>query len=201
MYPEGMMQAGVGRVAVALAVLVALSLSGCATYIGPPLASHSAEASSSPRPTPTSTPGADLGSGIPLGYSCDELVDPSVITQLDVRMKVDTAYVPAAATSAERAVAIGGTACRWVDSTTGASLIVSAAHPDAPTLVSLRAATAAYATPTTAFGTFGLQGYAANIQMEVYTASNFWLTAVSPLFTDMNKAKLVVDEAIESLPN
>ena len=109
--------------------------------------------------------------------------------------------MPAATTSAERAVAINGTACRWVDSTTGASLIVTAAHPDAPTLISLRSATAAYATPTTAFGTFGLQGYAANIQMEVFTANDFWLTATSPLFSDMNKAKLIVDEAIESLPN
>lgn len=189
-------------IGVGVGVFVALSLAGCSSSDAPaatPTARTASTATATPTPTPTPTATTDFGNGLPLGYSCDELVHPEVITALDKDLEVNTAYRPAATTSAEQAVAIRGSACQWTDPTTGASLIVTAAHPDAPTLAALKTKTASYASPTLAFGN-DVSGYVANIQMEAYTRTGYWVTASSSLFADPQKAKPVMAALLESLP-
>ena len=130
---------------------------------------------------------------------CDELVDPAVIDALDKNLRGDLSYQPAPTTSAERAVAIRGTACRWEDPATGDSLIVTAAHPDPPTLADLSSTTASYAKPTTMFGT-DVSGFIVNTQIEIFTRSGYWATASSPLFSDLTVARSVMGAVEQSLP-
>lgn len=168
-----------------------------------PAAARAAQASTS-SPTPTSRPGptapAFLGTGTALGYSCDELVGPATISQLGRGFTVNSNYQASSMTSAEQAVAIRGTACQWIDAKTGDSLIVTAAHPDPPTLSSITTKTRSYAKPTTMFGN-DVTGFLVNTQVEIFTHDGFWATATSPLFTDLTKAKLIMDAVEESLPN
>lgn len=180
---------------------VMLAACGSAPAASGPTAARAAQAFSSiPTPTPTPTVSVFLGTGTSLGYSCDELVGPGIISQLDRGFTVNTHYRAASTTSAEQAVAIKGTACQWTDAKTGDSLIVTAAHPDPPTLSSITMKTRGYAKPTTMFGT-DVSGFLVNTQVEIFTHDGFWATATSPLFTDLAKAKLIMDAVEQSLPN
>jgi hypothetical protein len=194
------MRRGIVGLVIASSALVLLGLAGCSPDSAPVAAStHTARAASTPSPTPTPTPTVFLGTGVALRYSCDELVDPTVIESLDKNLHENLSYQPAATTSAERAVAIRGTACQWKDSSTGKSLIVTAAHPDPPTLADLRSATAGYAKRTTLFGT-DVSGFIVNTQIEIFTRSGYWATATSPLFSDLTMARSVMSAIEQSLP-
>ncbi len=182
---------------------VMLAACGSAPEASGPTAARAAQASSSsatPAPTPSPTASVFLGTGTALGYSCDELVGPSIISQLDRGFTVNSHYRAASTTSAEQAVAIKGTACQWTDAKTGDSLIVTAAHPDPPTLSSITMKTQGYAKRTTMFGN-DVSGFLVNTQVEIFTNDGFWATASSPLFTDLTKAKLIMDAVEQSLPN
>ena len=179
---------------------VLLGLTACAPAAAPPVTSRpTAHAAVTPSPTPTPTPTVFLGTGVALGYSCDELIDPSVIRSLDKNLREDKNYQPAVTTSAERAVAIRGTACQWKDPSTGSSLIVTAAHPDPPTLADVRSATASYAKPTTLFGN-DVSGFIVNTQIEIFTRSGYWATASSSLFSNLTVAQSVMNAVEQSLP-
>ena len=193
------MRRGIVGLVVASAVAV-LGLSACTSAPAPAAtATPTVRAASSPTPTPTPTPTVFLGTGVSLRYSCDELVDPGVIESLDKNLHENRSYAPAATTSAERAVAIRGTACQWKDASTGTSLIVTAAHPDPPTLADLNSSTASYAKPTTLFGT-DVSGFIVNTQIEIFTRGGYWATATSPLFSDLTVARSVMDAIEQSLP-
>ena len=194
------MRRGIVGLVVASSALVVLALAGCSPDAAPTASSTpTARAASTPTPSPTPTPTVFLGTGVSLRYSCDELVDPGVIDSLDKNLRVNQGYQPAETTSAERAVAIRGTACQWKDPATGNSLIVTAAHPDPPTLADLTSTTASYAQPTTMFGT-DVSGFIANTQIEIFTRSGYWATATSPLFSDLKIARSVMDAVEQSLP-
>lgn len=186
---------------VASSALALVALTGCT---GAPSATTSTSArlaapSSTPTPTPTPTPTVFLGTGVPLGYSCDELVDPATIARVDRHLVINPAYRPDVSSSAERAVAIRGTACQWKDATTGATLIVTASHPDPPTLGDITSTTAGYATRTDIFGN-DVAGYLVNTQAEVITPTGYWATASSPLFSDAAMLKIVMDSVVDALP-
>ena len=194
------MRGGITGLVFASSVVALLGLVGCAPEPTPtPTSTSWARAASSATPTPTPTPTVFLGTGVSLGYSCDELVDPEVIDSIDKNLSKNPSYQPAATTSAERAVAIRGTACQWKDPTTGNSLIVTAAHPDPPTLADLTASTASYATATTMFGN-DVSGFIVNTQVEIYTRNGYWATATSPLFSDPKIAASVMDAVEQALP-
>ena len=194
------MRKGIVGLVMASSALIVLGLAGCSPEGAPAATStHTPRTASTPTPTPTPTPTVFLGTGVPLRYSCDELVDPTVIQSLDKNLHENLSYQPAATTSAERAVAIRGTACQWKDPSTGNSLIVTAAHPDPPTLADLSSATAGYAKPTTLFGT-DVSGFIVNTQIEIFTRSGYWATATSPLFSDQTMARSVMSAIEQSLP-
>ena len=196
------MRRGIVTLVVASSALTLLGLAGCAadpSARSTPTATSTVGAAGTPSATPTPTPTVFLGTGVSLRYSCDELVDPKTIDRLDKDLDENPKYQPAETTSAERAVAIQGTACQWNDSTTGNSLIVTAAHPDPPTLNQLTSSTASYAKRTTAFGN-DVAGYVVNTQVEIFTRHGYWATATSPLFADPAKAKLSMNAVQQSLP-
>jgi len=190
------MRRGIVGLAVALALL---ALAGCTTAVPDKTSTPTARTASTTAPTPSPTPTTFLGTGVSLRYSCDELVDPAVISSLDKNLSQNRSYQPAATTSAERAVAIGGTACEWNDPRTGNSLIVTAAHPDPPTLSAIRASTSSYAQPTTLLGT-GVSGFVVNTQVEIFTRNGYWATATSPLFNDPTIARSIMDAVESALP-
>jgi hypothetical protein len=194
------MRRGITGLIVASTALALLGLAGCAPEPTAPTSSTpTPRAAATPTPTPTPTPTVFLGTGVALRYSCDVLVDPTVIESLDKNLRENPSYQPAATTSAERAVAIRGTACQWKDPTTGSSLVVTAAHPDPPTLADLTSTTASYAKPTTLFGT-DVSGFIVNTQIEIFTRSGYWATATSPLFSDVTVARSVMAAIEQSLP-
>ena len=186
------MRGGIVGLVVVSSALALLCLAGCSPDSAP-TPTPTARAASTPTATatPTPTPTVFLGTGVALRYSCDELVDRAVIDALDKNLRGDLSYQPAPTTSAERAVAIRGTACRWEDPATGDSLIVTAAHPDPPTLADLSSTTASYAKPTTMFGP-DVSGFIVNTQIEIFTRSGYWATASSPLFSDLTVARSVM---------
>jgi hypothetical protein len=196
------MRRGFAGLIMASSALAILGLAGCAadpTPAATPASTPTVRAAGTPSATPTPTPTVFLGTGVSLRYSCDELVAPETIDGLDRDLAVNPRYRPAETTSAERAVAIQGTACQWSDPKTGNSLIVTAAHPDPPTLSQLTKSTASYAQRTASFGN-EVAGYIVNTQAEIFTRNGYWATATSPLFSDPAKAKLIMDALQQSLP-
>ncbi len=188
----------VGFVAASSAIAL-LGLAGCTSAAPEQTSTPTARAASTPTPTPTPTPITFLGTGVSLRYSCDELVGPAVINSLGRNLSENRSYQPAATTSAERAVAIGGTACEWNDPRTGNALIVTAAHPDLATLSAIRASTSSYAQPTTLLGT-GVSGFIVNTQVEIFTRNGYWATATSPLFNDPKIVRSIMDAVESALP-
>jgi hypothetical protein len=194
------MRRGFVGLVVVSSVIALLTMAGCAADPAPTSSPTArAAATPSPTPTPTPTPTVFLGTGTSLRYSCDVLVDPESVDAVDKHLSENLSYQPAATTSAERAVAIRGTACQWTDPSTGSSLIVTAAHPDPPTLAAIRSATASYAKPTTMFGN-DVAGFIVNTQVEIFTHSGYWATATSPLFSDPAAARSIMDAVELALP-
>ncbi|WP_353988281.1 hypothetical protein [Ruicaihuangia caeni] len=134
--------------AVTGALLVSGLLAGCApTAEGPqpsgtagppptPTASQEPTAPASPAPTPSSTPEPST----PLAIGCNDLLSLQAVYDFNPNYGGAPDYSPASGTSAAEAVARQGTACGWMNQTSGDTFEVAVSKPSAADLARLTAA-------------------------------------------------------------
>ena len=184
-----------GSAIVGVVLMLALGVSGCAapgqtTKGTPPPKATAAPASGAATTT--------FGTGTPLAYPCDQLLDGVTLAALDASLTPDAVVTPAPSSSAEEALAIQGTACSWSDASPTTTLVVTAAKPDATTLDTLKTA-AQSGTPATQFGTL-VTAYTSGTELQLFTADGYWATADSTLLADPAKLLTMGQILLEELP-
>jgi hypothetical protein len=178
-------------------ITVAILAAGCAATGQTTTGTPPPKATAAPADGSVPSPAATFGSGEALQYDCSQLLDATSVGQLDPGLVPDATPKAPAGSSAEEALAILGTACSWT-APDGATLLVSAAAPDAATLATLMK-TASSGTAVTAFGS-DVTAYQSGTELQLFNADGAWATADSPLFSDSTKAQGIGSALVMALP-
>ncbi|MES2093933.1 MAG: arginyl-tRNA synthetase [Actinomycetota bacterium] len=174
----------------ALAATVALTLAGCVpgqgTSAGPKPSSSPAPGAPGPNSspstgtTPSSVPSAPAGAR-PTKIPCDTLLSAKAVYDFNPNFGLDGSFSPKAGTAAARALADNGTACNWLNQTSGDTFVVAVARPAATELASLKS-TAASGTPAAGLGGAAYFSTSGGVgRVDVFTGA-YWLAATSVYF-------------------
>ncbi|QNE46407.1 arginyl-tRNA synthetase [Glaciihabitans sp. INWT7] len=189
-------------VVVALAATVTLGLAGCvpepkSSTGATPSTSSAPSASPSVVPSPTSSP-SSTASATPTNIACNTLVSAQAVYDFNPNFGLDRSFSPKAGTAGATAIADKGTACSWLNQTSGDTFAIAVARPAAPEVASLKA-TAANGTAASGLGDaayFSTSGGAGRV--DVFTGS-YWLVATSVYFGSAADANALVTAALGAL--
>jgi hypothetical protein len=176
---------------VALLVIVTVAfLTGCT-------GGHAPTATSSAAPAPANS----------LGMTCSELVTPPVVAALHPGLKAQPTFKPMPATYPGQIKALGGLSCGW-QTTDGLTLAVAVVKLSPAALAAKESKVSASSTATVAFGDSAeVRGYVAHTggtssgDIEVFTTSGYWVSAVSPLFVSASDAEAVIAGVLQAVPS
>lgn len=156
-----------------------------------------------PKPPATAAQAPDsettTGTGTPMVYECDQLVDAQTLAQLDPGLTADAVSAPADGSPAAQAIALQGTSCSWSDASSQTTLVVSVALPDAATFASLKTKASA-GTVDGEFGSFVTAYTDGNGEVQLFTSDGSWAVLDSPLMIDDAKRSLLGQAIIQVLP-
>ena len=179
-------------------IVLSLSLSACAPdrpapNSTPGTAVPSSEQSASPTPTPAT-------SGDAFTISCTALVDDQTIYDWGSgNWALDPGATFAAGTPAADAIARSGTACGWVNLTSGETMTVSVAALTLDELEKLSVGIASAGSPATTYGVdafFASDGGTGTVDV---FSGRYWLSASSSWFFEAGDAQPIVSAALEAL--
>jgi hypothetical protein len=164
-------------------------LSACAS-------GNSVPATNPPESTPPTTTANTLAT--PLIISCNALIPPDALYTFNPNLTPDPGYVPTPGTPLNQIVSLGGTACAWLNETSGEIIEIGAAHVPQPQLSDIQSA----AKSGRAIDLPGTDAYFSRTnnggEVQAFTAST-WLVAVSPTFFSDDDARALVETALRSL--
>ena len=192
-------------IAVALAATVALGLAACVPEPGTsktssPAATDSPSANPvpsstiSPKPTPTPSAAAATATKIP----CGTLISAQAVYDFNPNFGLDSGFSPKSGTAAAKAVADNGTACNWLNQTSGDTFAFAVARPVAAELVSLKT-TAATGTPASGLGDAAYFSTSGGVgRVDVFRGA-YWLVATSVYFGSAADASTLVTTALAAL--
>lgn len=195
------MHSHIRSVAVAAITIVvgAASLSACAPQRTPPTASPSVSSTAgtpSASATPTATAAA---SGEPFTIDCTELVgDQTIYDWGSGNWALDPNATVAANSAAAEVVAHAGTACGWINLSSGETLTVAAATPGSHDLAAAKTGAAAGAS----ISGLGTDAYFSSSNgvgtVQAFTGTH-WLVASSTWFYEAGDAQPIVADALAAL--
>jgi len=169
------------RYAALVVPLILFALVGCVD--APDAIDQTPTAGYTPTPTPA-TPTASATPGPtsePFAIDCSDLISAAEIYEYNPNFGGVEGWVPSPGTVAGDGVAAQGTACRWQNQSSGATIDVSVAHLLGPGLSAKRAEVAASSTPAP----WAIEGYfLANGGPGVAQAftGEYWITVESTTF-------------------
>ena len=192
-------------IVVALAATVALGLAGCAPEPSPSKTSSPAATDSpsvtpgpsstiSPTPSPTPSAAAATATKIP----CGTLISAQAVYDFNPNFGLDSGFAPKSGSAAATAIADRGTACNWLNQTSGDTFTVSVARPAAAELASLTAKAAA-GTPASGLGDAAYFSTSGGVgRVDVFRGA-YWLVATSVYFGAAGDASSLVTTALAAL--
>ncbi|MCM3656627.1 DUF3558 family protein [Agromyces mediolanus] len=190
------------------ALLVALTataaLAGCASESPAPSGSPSSAPtattgapSESPTPTPSETP-------TPFAADCDTLITPEQIYAFNPNFGLQDGFEPTSA-DVTATVDAGGTACGWLNQTSGDPIQLGVATPTPSVLESARNQAASssnavptYGTPPAVEGYFRQSGNTGEAQ--IFTESGYWVVIESSALFEPGDAQQLVEAVLSNLP-
>lgn len=184
-------------------VATALLLSACGSAAAPDAtAKPTRTATSSASPTPSATAAAPEASptprpetGVPVGLTCDQLVTPQQIYDFNPNYGLVSGFLPEPGSLAGQAVAANGLACQWMNQTSGATIVVSAAHLDATSTQDRKDFLAETSTPVSSFGPDGYFDQGDLTSAAQAFPGEFWVTATSIAFFGADDAASIMGAA------
>ncbi|ANJ27595.1 hypothetical protein ATC03_13635 [Agromyces aureus] len=189
-----------------VAAAVAL-LSGCSPTGAEPTPSASAPASGSPAasdPAVTPEPTESVDPPTPFAIACDALATPDQLYAFNPNFGAAPDYAPTAATIKTVATDAAGTACGYLNQTSGDLIEVAVATPSATALTAYANEAAAsstavptYGTPPAVTGFFEHSG--SNGQVQVFTGA-YWVVLDSVEFFEPGDAQRLVEAVLANLP-
>ncbi|MEF3404366.1 iron ABC transporter ATP-binding protein [Agromyces sp. CCNWLW203] len=190
-------------VAVALAASVML-LSGCTgdaaepdKTTAPPTASETPDSSSSPVPTETAEP------AVPFAIECDALLTPDQVYAFNPNFGTAPDFEPSGEHMAS-VVDEAGTACGWMNQTSGEIIEVGVATPPPAALLAHQSDAAMESTPVPTYGTPPtLEGYftqaAGSGEVQVFSGP-YWIVIRSAALFEPGDAGQLVADVLANLP-
>lgn len=188
----------------ALALTSAALLTACAPGAAEPSASPSPTASPTSEPTaaPTET-AAPEETAAPFEIACDELLTLDQLYAFNPNFGNDPSYTPDTPTITQ-VVEQGGTACGYLNQTSGDYLQVAVATPTAASLEAMAGAAAETSTPVPTYGTPPeVEGYFMQSgnsgQVQVFRGP-YWVVMESSLLFEPGDAEPLVSAVLGNLP-
>lgn len=190
----------------ALAATTAVLLTACASGEPEPSASASPSPSASATAEPTASPSetaAPEETATPFAVDCDALITLEQLYAFNPNFGVDPSYAPDAAPMTT-VVEQGGTACGYLNQTSGDYLQVAVATPTAAGLEAAANAAAEQSTPVPTYGTPpDVEGYFAQSgnlgQVQLFTGP-YWVVIESPLLFEPGDAEQLAAAVRGNLP-
>ena len=184
--------------AVAAIAALALLLTGCVPE-SKPKPTHSASQPSEPTDTPTAsvTPSPTPTAGtpaVPVSVACNTLVSPQTIYDFNPNFTLQANFAPPSGTPANRAAADRGTACGWINGTSGATVVVAVARPGSVELASIKAA----ASGGSAVSGYGDAAYFSGTRFDVFRG-DYWFVATSTYFGSADDASPLMKSALAAV--
>jgi hypothetical protein len=187
-----------------LAAASVLALTACSPGEAAPSESPSPSATATTEPTTTPTETAPPEeTATPFAIDCDALLTIDQLYAFNPNFSVDPGYAPGGGAVAE-VVAQGGTACGYINQSSGEVIAIAVATPTAAALeergnaaASTSTAVPTYGTPPDAEGYFtqaGGQG-----QAQVF-AGPYWIVLESPVLFEPGDAQQLVADVRGNLP-
>lgn len=175
----------------------AAALTGCVWQSTTPTSTSTSLSSPTDSPTATVTPSPAPTAGTPatpFSIACNTLVSPQTIYNFNPNFTLQAAYAPKSGTAAFAAAVDSGTACNWVNDTSGDTLTVSVARPGSIEFASLKSS-AAKGTPVSGYGD---AAYFSGARIDVFSGE-FWLVVQSVQFSSANDAAAITKSALAQL--
>ncbi|SFR87100.1 hypothetical protein SAMN05428970_3393 [Agromyces sp. CF514] len=200
------------RSALGATLLVAASvalLAACSPSGSDPTSTTGPNASGSPAPTepgastaPTPTETADPPT--PFAIACDALVTPDQLYAFNPNFGAAPDYEPAATTVVTASTDAAGTACGYLNQTSGDLIEIAVATPSADALMAYANDAAANSNPVPTYGTPPeVSGYfehsGSHGQVQVFTG-DYWVVVDSTEFFEPGDAQGLVAAVISNLP-
>jgi hypothetical protein len=158
-------------------------------------------------PTGISTSSAAPAPANSLGMTCPELVPSPVVAALHPGLKAQPTFKPVPESYPGQIKALGGIACGW-HTHDGFTLVVAVVKLSSAALAAQESKVSASSTATLAFGDAAdVRGYVANTggtysgDIEVFTTSGYWVSAVSPIFLSASDAESVIAAVLQAVPS
>ncbi|MES2172171.1 MAG: hypothetical protein V4479_15845 [Actinomycetota bacterium] len=180
----------------AIFALTAAALTGC-VWPSTPSSTYTSLSSPTDSPTATVTPSPTPTAGTPaqpISIACSTLVSPQTMYDFNPNFTLQAAYAPKSGTFAYTAAADGGTACNWVNDTSGETLVVSVARPGSIEFASLKSS-AAQGTPVSGYGD---AAYFSSGRLDVFSG-DYWLVTQSSQYSTANDASAIAKSALAQL--
>lgn len=181
----------------------ALLLAGCATPAGtdsPDSATETPQTQQAdPTPQPTETP-PPSEEPIPFAIECDALVTLDQMYAFNPNYGYAPDYAPSAAHIVD-ATELQGTACGWLNQSSGDIIEIAVATPPPGELTSRLNAAALEAKPVPTYGTPpAVSGYFTSSATEAQIfVDEYWLVLSSPAFVEPGDAQQLASAVLENL--
>lgn len=201
---------GMATLAIALGGMLTVGLAGCVPSSGSkPQPSSSSSPSSSPSPSPSVSPGSPGSPSssatptVPPGgaagkIGCNALVPPQTVYDFNPNFGLEPGFTPKPGTPAASAVSAGGTACNWLNQTSGDTFTVAVARPGAARLASIKS-TAATGTPGSGLGDSSYFSKTGDVGRVDAFSGKYWVSATSVYFGTVGDASTLVGAALAAL--
>jgi hypothetical protein len=184
--------------AVAVVAALALLLTGCVPGSNPtPSRSASQPSTPTDAPTATVTPSPTPTAGtaaVPVSVACNTLVSLQTMYDFNPNFTLQSDFSPASGTPANTAAADRGTACAWVNNTSGETVVIAVARPGSLELASIRSA----ASGGTSVSGYGDAAYYSGTRFDVFRG-NYWFVASSNYFASANDASALMKSALAAV--
>lgn len=189
---------------IALSAASAALLAGCASGEAEPSATPTPKptATATPTPEPTET-AAPEEPATPFAIACDALLTLDQLYAFNPNFGVDPEYSPDSATVA-KVVEQGGTACGYLNQTSGDYLQIAVATPSPSGIEAMAGAAASQSTPVPTYGTPPeVEGYftqAGNEGQVQLFRGPYWIVMESSLLFEPGDAEVLVSDVLGNLP-
>lgn len=192
--------------ALAVAVVLALGLSGCVPG-GAPEPTGTTGSSSTPKPTatPTDTPApavtdepSDGFDSTPVTIDCNTLVTPQVVYDYNPNYGNQPDFTPAAGSDVATIAANQGVACNWVNQTSGVTFQVAVAQLAADDLATVRAGLPS-GTAVSGAGDAAYFSASGGVGVAHVFSGPYWIVATSPAFYEFVEVQPIVKGALAAL--
>lgn len=184
----------------ALPALVAIALVGCVDQPSPE-PTETIDATPTPTvtnvPVPTDEPDAD--DERPVDIACAELVDPDTVYQFNPNFVLLDEWSPPPGSAAESALERAGTACRWINQTSGETIDLSIADLPAEQITQLKNAAFAESQMVPTYGEEAYFGVDGGVGTAIVFQGTYWLVATSPVFFEPGEPTPFVNAALSAL--